>query len=731
MADSPMPLEEIVKLTTFNLLAENMGVKERDQTPSSVKVDRLKDLNWVGKTFLIGEDDLEDPATQKGMFDSTVKYSFADTAMGGTMAINARAQSSPYVDPRPENAKGDYITPNIFNFDITSSGLGRDYHERLDRNTQKIYMRFGVPEYSNTLWFLSQMSSPISRILANTGRAPHWITTTIATMAGAAASAVFLGWVKVGLLLGLRTFTHIIADNAGTDFFYVKPTMPQYWSSVNTIVNEIAISAGLTPGVFKEGNRVQRAIKDLTDKAPPDFSEMQLASSVTNGIVDNNGYIDVMRIAGRYHRISNTRLMKLVARRKLYKDNLLYDKYLTESKEKVKDDDSSKYSLWSMLASLYQSDKPSEVKKETVDGKEVVSEHTQNSNVFDEDSEGLLNDSLFTRRMEHFRTELQGGSAFVVLEVEDTGSISENFGNSTEASAVGNMYNTSASTFRTMQHDLGGLLSTGKASIDDVLQEIKNGFEIGTDAATFGVSGFLTNLIAGGNIEIPDRWSGSTGKLPSASYKITSTIVYDDPLARIQYIYTLVAMLLSGSLPLKTGASSHTSPYLVELFDRGRARIRKGIIDSLSITRGGGNLGFNRHGKLMRIEISFSVIDLAPAFAMPIATGSWMDISPESASKQNQDAIFKDYVSILSGRSVGEEIFMGSKIKTAWKRFLNDSKSVVSMSHIDMMMGNAIYESPALGLAPMMVLTNLGQTDSAVDIGSDLIHGTNSSLKDQ
>ena len=74
---------------------------------------------------------------------------------------------------------------------------------------------------------------------------------------------------------------------------------------------------------------------------------------------------------------------------------------------------------------------------------------------------------------------------------------------------------------------------------------------------------------------------------------------------------------------------------------------------------------------------------------------------------------------------------MGSKIKTAWKRFLNDSKSVVSMSHIDMMMGNAIYESPALGLAPMMVLTNLGQTDSAVDIGNDLIFGTSSSLKDQ
>jgi hypothetical protein len=83
-------------------------------------------------------------------------------------------------------------------------------------------------------------------------------------------------------------------------------------------------------------------------------------------------------------------------------------------------------------------------------------------------------------------------------------------------------------------------------------------------------------------------------------------------------IYIPLAMIMAGALPLATGKQSYTSPFLCEVHDRGRLLTRLGIIDSLSITRGTSNLGFNNVGKAMSMEISFSVLDLSSIMSMPI-----------------------------------------------------------------------------------------------------------------
>ena len=68
-------------------------------------------------------------------------------------------------------------------------------------------------------------------------------------------------------------------------------------------------------------------------------------------------------------------------------------------------------------------------------------------------------------------------------------------------------------------------------------------------------------------------------------------------------------MLLAGILPLSTGKASYTSPFLCQLYDRGRLQIRLGMIESLSITRGTTNLAFDKHGQALGIDVTFSVVE--------------------------------------------------------------------------------------------------------------------------
>jgi hypothetical protein len=82
-----------------------------------------------------------------------------------------------------------------------------------------------------------------------------------------------------------------------------------------------------------------------------------------------------------------------------------------------------------------------------------------------------------------------------------------------------------------------------------------------------------------------------------------------------------VAMLLAGALPLATGAQSYTAPFICELYDRGRAQIRLGVIDSLQITRGTSNLSFDDNGNAMAIDVTFTVLDLSNLVYLPITQG--------------------------------------------------------------------------------------------------------------
>ena len=102
--------------------------------------------------------------------------------------------------------------------------------------------------------------------------------------------------------------------------------------------------------------------------------------------------------------------------------------------------------------------------------------------------------------------------------------------------------------------------------------------------------------------------------------------------------------ILAGALPLATGKQSYTSPFMLEMYDRGRNIVRLGMIESITVTRGTGNVGFNNEGQALGLEVSFSIKNLSSIVAMPVAPG----FSLFKGVFDSENA-FTDYMLCLSG----------------------------------------------------------------------------------
>jgi hypothetical protein len=134
---------------------------------------------------------------------------------------------------------------------------------------------------------------------------------------------------------------------------------------------------------------------------------------------------------------------------------------------------------------------------------------------------------------------------------------------------------------------------------------------------------------------------------------------YGNPISQLLNLYIPLSMLLAGALPLATGKQSYTSPFLCQLFDKGRCQTRLGIIDSLSITRGTGNLGFDNEGHAMAIDITFTVKDLSSIMYMPIAEG--FSLNPLNGIFDD-DTVFSDYMAVISGMSLNDQTYRMRKL---------------------------------------------------------------------
>lgn len=661
---------------------------------------RLTDHDWLRQSFMISHgtqltdsgNPTDEEVTIRTRFFTTARFKFSDTTIGGNMVINPAPQFSRTADPR---IKGLYQN---------SEGLGRFYSEALDDNKRVITMSFGVPSFNSLDTFYRGFYDHNAATVARTGRAPSIFYT-----AGQAIGFVagFLSPWLVLYSLG-SAFIKTAMNQPSSKYFFFKPTMATYWSAVQGVANDIAVKTQLISrkldNVVGTPNKTTGDVRNsaLTDSDLNDINKhiYSVIDSYDENTGEGNG-INVYAVATRYQRIQRAAfkaLEKYYASRSISGDfaNTVDDEGLVVLQQvssainrpdlrNPKQSFSDYLKNWSGGGSpgaytAPSNNSASDAKTESGNGDSAASpQGTQDllteksiANSSDADKDSWLNFLL---------AELDDGAQYVSFRVENTGDAGESFSNQIGESEIASKINSISGSARSTRFSLaegeivGGLAGKLVQGVTGAVKDIAMGA-----ANSLGIDGIAA---LGGNAfaDIPKYWMNSTASLPRMNYRMRLVSPYGNRYSKFVNIWLPVSMLLAASLPLSAGPHAYTSPFLCQLFDRGRAQTRLGMIESLQISRGLSNLAFNKIGEPMSVELSFSVVELSNIVHMPIAK-SFNPVGDLGISAIfDNESLYHDYIATLSSLSLTEQIYVGERLKIGLTKYIKNLDSWFSVPH--------------------------------------------------
>ena len=674
----------------------------------------ILDRDWVKQAFLISNDGLQATNDQINRFWSSASAKFTSATLGGNIGVNNRPQYTRYCDIRDPGRLPGRNSVSLQNVS-GNYGMGRYYSEAIDDNAQKIFLRFGVPQYNSLTNFILNAANAEWTQVARTGR----VSTAYAIGKAIGTIGVFIAFPVISTVIFAGEALNSLFFNSPTSKYYtLKPTMELYWSTVNMLVNTIGVNKGLIPAIISDtlGNKVSKIDNAYTFNG----QELSQLSEMFPGVMDSAGYFDVYAIAARPQSLAN-QLFEAD-----YQGNYtstapgILSKANSggNSNNTYTNNTSGKHSLASrlnnmfMFGSYYTHDKDAAAPGIETDPRSVSTptEATKNAALNGLNSApppvapgpgettptstssteptsapgqtaGSANPSFLQQMGKYLNSNFRDGAEFAVFQVDFTGSVSESFSNSVQESALESKINDMSGNARQARFSFEDGNIVGGAvgdAIGAVVGAAKNVAEGVLDGVTFGLGGSalaaLGVLAGNGLIDIPKTWSGSAASLPRSNYTMQLISPYGNVISQMTNIYIPLCMLLAGTLPLSTGKQSYTSPFLVQLWDRGRMQIQLGMIDSLSITRGVSNLAFTNMGSPLAIDVSFTVTDLSSIMHMPVSTGSLFG----GNATLDADNILMDYLAVLAGQDIYSQVYALPKAKLNLAKKINSFKKYTS-----------------------------------------------------
>lgn len=680
----------------------------------------MRDEEWLRRSFMVTSARFDNVDMARREL-TEAQYKYTDTTLGGNFAINPPPQFTRFAD---------VPVPSRYSH---SSGQGRYYSEALDDRGQYVHMRFGVPEFNSLVNFFFNFYNAGAGHLANRGRAP----TSFYYIGRATGFVVSL---PVQPLIWTGQVLRFFSKKPASKFYYLKPTMPLYWSAVSTMLNGIGVNMGVIGRGMTEGEQIMRS--DLDPYQGGEHGALHSAMEAgggANAMMEKNfpniyrpdGGIDIYKVATRAQR------MAIVQRKQVAKvlENGGSLQAMASSMEasqtgSLNDPGMRNGDLGSYLDSYHgtESGTPenpdTDTENQTGTDGDIVKETTLSSSG---------DDSGFA---DHLLAELEDGAAFVTFRVDDQGPVSESFSNQSGESSLASTLKGVTSSARQAKFSFANGNLAEVPVIGDIVRRVGDFVRGGLEE--INMSGLLA---LGGEAfaDIPKVWEDSSVEFPTASYTIELRSPYGSPRARFQNLIVPLCMLLAAAMPRATGKQSYTSPFLCELYSQGRQQIRLGVVESLSITRGTGNVGWTRNGEPLGIDVSFTVADLSSIMSMPIssnfgvvgaamqgaaevvgwagdmaaeiATGMEMDMQGGASematllakSTFDDDNAYTDYLAVLGSLGLADQIYPTNKLRLNRARRLADWQQ---------------WKSPAHH-ANWMAGTQVGRIVSAITRGTD------------
>lgn len=693
----------------------------------------LEDKRWVRQTFLLSGDDV---GRSRYRTETLATQKFTSARLGGNWTINNPPQFTRYADPRETGLST--VNDWFKNQDTQRLGMGHYYSEALDDTRQEIAMQFGVPEYNGLLTFFTGFYDNETAVMSNEGLGV--IGYYIGRVAG-----LIIG-LPVLPLIWLGQAARFFLGRPASKYYYMRETMPLYWNRVNTIANGIALNLGLipkielpfnanptdgaTPTLDAESEELRaKGYVEYFNNADQDIFlpgggiDVYAMANATQRMADKryellieslsaDGEADAVEIANRVRAHQTTQLDPVdgafVAKdgsrgARAYMEDYLVNRSAINGPGRARSYKTDARSQTDVSA--LQSEQPAGATPEQTTATQTATvptgmpgmrpkwdavneQYTGSDATTFAGSGGELKQKL-TQGLwtgddsfaDFYMADRRDGSKFVRFRVDNGGAVSESFSNSTGESSIQSTINSTSGSARNARFTFSDG-NTGIGVLDTAINGLK-GLVAGT-LDSLQMSG-LMSLAGSAFVDIPKTWQSSSADLPSTRYTMELRTPYGNHMSRFINLFVPLSCLLAGALPLSTGKQSYTSPFLCQLWHRGHAQVRLGMIDSLSIQRGTGGLGWNVNNQCLAIDVSFSVVDLSTIMHAPIDTG-FSILRPWRGLMQDQDDPFNDYLAILGNLSMADQIYTLRKSILNLTRKANQVDAYFTQAHAASMM---------------------------------------------
>lgn len=688
-------------VTKVNPRVMEMNGKSISPTdPVLINDDVILDNSWIKHSFLLSDVVLGEANDIANRYWSSASAKFTDTRLGGNIGINARPQFTRYADIRVPGRLRDRNNVSLTHTK-GNYGMGRYYSESIDDSAQTIYLKFGVPQFNSLLNFLQHAFDADMTSLARTGRG-----TSIFYKGAKAAglTATVIAFPAISFFIMVNRVVSSFFNRPTSKFYTLKPTMPLYWSTVNMLVNTLAINRGIFPKIL--GDEADQQIGKPYKLDNGEGGHLDMLASLLPDTFNYNGmkFFDVYAIANKAQRIANQQFVNdyqalnngtATSFTGWVLDNIsgsgAHNTYISTPSGDPPTL-AAKLNNWLMLGQYFGTDKEDgRLEKDPRIG----------------DDGNPKKGSWWEDFVQDIDAEFRDGSQFAVFKVDHTGQVQEAFSSAVTESDISQKLNGISSQIREARFAFAdgnftdeGILGMASSAVGAV-KDVGLGL---IDGVTMGFSALIPGLGGSGFIDIPKHWQSSNAQLPRASYTMDLISPYGNAISQMQNIYMPLCMLLAGALPLSTGKSSYTSPFICQLWDKGRCQVRLGMIESLSITRGSSELAFDAKGHALALQVTFQVVDLSSIMHMPVSTGSLTGVD----MTLDEDNILSDYLAVLAGQDMYTQIYPMAKAQLALAKQIMGYRQLTSPAY----WASMFHESSTNGFlsyTPVGLVASLGK----------------------
>lgn len=645
--------------------------------------------------------------------ESSADYKFEDNTLGGAAAINTPYQYTKFADIR---SGGLFATdefrkqPERFFENSGNSGsfqLGRVFSETHSDHAQIIHMRMGVPKYTGSFSFFANMHDYNLAQLAKNGEF------TLSYRAGQAAGLYVMFFVvplaiTIPLMITSRVLKFVLGKKPSR-YYYIKPAQNLYLQAVQAVLDAQLIHWRLVPylELFGRDNAT-----DVTEDNSKLQATMKEAYKMLPDIWKANGKFDVYKMINRYQVLADYQaatIQEIYSKSTEANFQPAIRAYLDKAKRTkmmqnaLTSDQGGLYELSMAYANnpLYQmdeakdkatSDKWKEINERFESGgataQDVVTEQQLGAaskkeaadaaaaKMADPGTQGgeaggdtVETNESFWRGLfgggdisEQLASELKDGGQWLSLKVNAKDTVTDSFTNSTKVPEISSAINGMSATARTIDFSTSGG-NVGLPPVDAAVNAIKN--FIGGTLDSVALTGLLS-IAQGSVVDIPEVWESSSSNIGEVSYQLELRTPYGNDLSIFQDIIVPMAFIFAAGCPLATGKQTHTSPFLCEIYSKGRQTVRLGMITSMSFTRGVGNMGWRSDGKMMAVDVSFTVKDLSTVMTMPLIR------DPGIFDDDNK---YTDWMATIGGASIHDMTYGLDKITLNLNKWIQSWQS--------------------------------------------------------